>query len=610
MYTRYHQYVKWFGVMVAALLLLASAHTVFAQTIEVPVISSLSPQEALPGSEIIVRGTGFKAWTGNYVNIRFGDAATQVIKVQPITVIDASTIRFALPTTYSFFGTYAITVFIDGSGESNPEKLQVLEPEAVGGETVRTGVRGFVDGVMNTFTNAAGNFTNSTPVAVSDPSSVTSSIFLLSLEPKDIHPGATLTLTARGVRANGTTSYNAYLKSTSSNDTFQLTVGVTETSSTVTITVTVPANIPPADYTLQILSSPAYDISNAVTFRAYAAGAVIPPAVAVTAFCIPLAAETQPSGTCPTGQTGSITQTRVSSCPGPTWSGWVTSNTCVASQTGGVQAGQSQQTSPLGAGSSAVQMTITGGVDNANGGQSVVNQNLSQISQNSGVGAVTGIVISGAQGGATVVATDQLGVTGATANAQSGSQNNGAVAGVGAGAGAGAETQNGSGVVANEVGNQPAVGVGVQNGAVGAGSQNGVVAGAVADALAGQNGVIGAIGNGVVAGGVPAGTAAGQTVFTLLARLRGVLDALIPFIIGLAMFVIVWGIFQYVVHAAEEEKRAEAKRFITYGIIGVFFMISIWGFVVILVNTFGVQPIVVPSNLLPTIVSKPIPTQR
>jgi hypothetical protein len=34
---------------------------------------------------------------------------------------------------------------------------------------------------------------------------------------------------------------------------------------------------------------------------------------------------------CPAGQTGSITQTRTSSCPGPTWSTWTTSaNTCVS----------------------------------------------------------------------------------------------------------------------------------------------------------------------------------------------------------------------------------------------------------------------------------------
>ena len=47
-----------------------------------------------------------------------------------------------------------------------------------------------------------------------------------------------------------------------------------------------------------------------------------------TVVCTPLPPATQ-TLSCPTGQTGSITQTRTSSCPGPTWNGWVTaSNTC------------------------------------------------------------------------------------------------------------------------------------------------------------------------------------------------------------------------------------------------------------------------------------------
>jgi ribose/xylose/arabinose/galactoside ABC-type transport system permease subunit len=85
------------------------------------------------------------------------------------------------------------------------------------------------------------------------------------------------------------------------------------------------------------------------------------------------------------------------------------------------------------------------------------------------------------------------------------------------------------------------------------------------------------------------GEVTGPTITTLLGRARGVLDALIPFIIGLAVFVILWGIFTYITKAAEEEKRAEAKRFIIYGLLGVFFMISIWGFVTILINTFSVE---------------------
>jgi len=44
--------------------------------------------------------------------------------------------------------------------------------------------------------------------------------------------------------------------------------------------------------------------------------------------CVPLAPQSQ-TLTCPVGQTGSITQTRTSTCPGPVWGPWVTtSDTC------------------------------------------------------------------------------------------------------------------------------------------------------------------------------------------------------------------------------------------------------------------------------------------
>ncbi|MBI4090811.1 MAG: peptidoglycan-binding protein [Candidatus Komeilibacteria bacterium] len=59
--------------------------------------------------------------------------------------------------------------------------------------------------------------------------------------------------------------------------------------------------------------------------------------------CAPLPPQTQTLA-CPSGQTGSITQTRTSSCPGPTWSVWqTTSNTCAIQPIGAI----SEQTIPV-----------------------------------------------------------------------------------------------------------------------------------------------------------------------------------------------------------------------------------------------------------------------
>lgn len=88
-----------------------------------------------------------------------------------------------------------------------------------------------------------------------------------------------------------------------------------------------------------------------------------------------------------------------------------------------------------------------------------------------------------------------------------------------------------------------------------------------------------------------------MTIVGLLARARVALDALIPFIIGLAVFVILWGIFLYVTKAAEEEKRSEGRLYIVWGIVAVFSMLSLWGFVNILVNTFDLKTTLDKSSI-------------
>ena len=80
-----------------------------------------------------------------------------------------------------------------------------------------------------------------------------------------------------------------------------------------------------------------------------------------------------------------------------------------------------------------------------------------------------------------------------------------------------------------------------------------------------------------------------MTIADLLGKLKGILDAVVPFIIALTVVVILWGIFNYVAKGGEEEKRTEGKRFIVYGIIGLFLMTSVWGLVNILVKSFEID---------------------
>ncbi|MDO8594175.1 MAG: hypothetical protein Q7R93_01530 [bacterium] len=92
-------------------------------------------------------------------------------------------------------------------------------------------------------------------------------------------------------------------------------------------------------------------------------------------------------------------------------------------------------------------------------------------------------------------------------------------------------------------------------------------------------------------GNVGAGNVgSGITTFDgLIGRANAILNTLVPVLIGLAVFIVIWGVFGYITHADEEEKRAEAKQFILWGVIFIFFMVSIWGFINILVNSFDLS---------------------
>jgi|SRR3989344_2179547 len=65
------------------------------------------------------------------------------------------------------------------------------------------------------------------------------------------------------------------------------------------------------------------------------------------------------------------------------------------------------------------------------------------------------------------------------------------------------------------------------------------------------------------------------------------INYLMVLVVGLAVFVFTWGIFKYFVAGANEKKVEEARNVLIYGLLGIFIMLSVWGLVNILINTFG-----------------------
>jgi hypothetical protein len=102
---------------------------------------------------------------------------------------------------------------------------------------------------------------------------------------------------------------------------------------------------------------------------------------------------------------------------------------------------------------------------------------------------------------------------------------------------------------------------------------------------------------GVTGGGDPSvtGDVCSQTIsLTTLGNIINwasctLIKSVVPFLITLAVVGFIWGMIQYFLNPENEEKRKAGKSFMLWGIISLFAIVSMWGLVGVLSNTFGVK---------------------
>lgn len=73
-------------------------------------------------------------------------------------------------------------------------------------------------------------------------------------------------------------------------------------------------------------------------------------------------------------------------------------------------------------------------------------------------------------------------------------------------------------------------------------------------------------------------------------------NSVIPLIFTLATLMFLWGTVNFfILNADEEAKRAQGKQFMIWGIIALAVMLSVWGLVGILKDTFGIKGSILPQ---------------
>ena len=86
---------------------------------------------------------------------------------------------------------------------------------------------------------------------------------------------------------------------------------------------------------------------------------------------------------------------------------------------------------------------------------------------------------------------------------------------------------------------------------------------------------------------------------TFLGRVSSIFSLLVPIFITLAVLYFFWGLIEYLMGGAD--KKEEGRSIMIWGIVVIFIMVSVFGIVQLLANTFGlglgttIQTPVVPS---------------
>ncbi len=70
----------------------------------------------------------------------------------------------------------------------------------------------------------------------------------------------------------------------------------------------------------------------------------------------------------------------------------------------------------------------------------------------------------------------------------------------------------------------------------------------------------------------------------------------IPYLVVIAVGAFIQGLIGYVSHGDDSEKMSEGRKMMVYGILGFFFMVSIWGMLGLFTNSFGLQLVIPQFN--------------
>ncbi|MCR4279434.1 MAG: pilin [Candidatus Zambryskibacteria bacterium] len=76
---------------------------------------------------------------------------------------------------------------------------------------------------------------------------------------------------------------------------------------------------------------------------------------------------------------------------------------------------------------------------------------------------------------------------------------------------------------------------------------------------------------------------------TLITRVGDLIQLLIPITAGIALLVFFWGLAKFIMKAGDESEVANGKRLMTWGVIALFVLVTVWGLTEFIGRQLGIE---------------------
>lgn len=75
----------------------------------------------------------------------------------------------------------------------------------------------------------------------------------------------------------------------------------------------------------------------------------------------------------------------------------------------------------------------------------------------------------------------------------------------------------------------------------------------------------------------------------ILRTIGGLIELATPIVVALALLYFFWGLATYILNQGSEEKKKQGREVMIWGILALFIMVSIWGIINVIQDTFDVR---------------------